>query len=69
MVKSIVFDRFMTSEGIKTLILAFTSKTGQSVEHTRHGIFLLFGFFCQRADILRHFKGFILDFILKGYSR
>ena len=27
----------MTSEGTKTLILAFTSKTGQSVAHNRHG--------------------------------
>ena len=25
------FDQFMTSEGTDTLILAFTSKTGQSV--------------------------------------
>ena len=39
LVKSIGFDRFMTSEGTETLILAFTSKTGQSVEHTRHRIF------------------------------
>ena len=68
MVKSIVFDRFMTSEGIKMLILAFTSKTGQSVEHTRYGTFL-FGFFCQRVDILRHFIGLILVSRLKRYSR
>ena len=39
MIKSIDFDRFMTSEDTKTLILAFTSKTGQSVEHTRFRIF------------------------------
>ena len=38
-VKSIGFDRFMTSEGNETLILAYTSKTGQSVAHTRHRIF------------------------------
>ena len=38
-VKSIGFNRFMTSEGIETLILAFTSKTGQSVAYTRHRIF------------------------------
>ena len=31
MVKSTGFDRFMTSESRETLILAFTSKTGQSV--------------------------------------
>ena len=49
-VKSINFDQFMTSEGTKTLILAFTSKTGQPVEHTRHRIYL-FGFFCQTGDI------------------
>ena len=41
------FGRVMTQEGTctKTLILAFISKTGQSVVHNRHGI-LLFGFFC-----------------------
>ena len=39
MVKSIGFDRFMTSEGTETLILALTAKMGQSVVHTRHGIF------------------------------
>ena len=50
MLKSVDFGRFMTSEGTETLILAFTSKTGQSVAHNRH-----FGFFCQRLDI-RHFN-------------
>ena len=39
MVKLIGFDRSMTSEGTKTLILAFTSKTGQSVKHTRRRVF------------------------------
>ena len=34
----------MTSEGTKTLTLAFTSNTGQSVEHTRHRIFLYIDF-------------------------
>ena len=38
MVKSIGFDRFMASEGTETLILALTSKTGQSVVHTSHRI-------------------------------
>ena len=33
------FDRFMTSEGTETLIFGLTSKTGQSVVHTRHRIF------------------------------
>ena len=46
MLTSVDFGRFMTPEGIETLILAFTSKTGQYVAHNRHKIFL-FGFFCQ----------------------
>ena len=33
MEKSIDLDRFMTSESTEILILAFTSKTGQSVAH------------------------------------
>ena len=33
------FDRFMTSEGSYTLILPFTSKTGQSVAQNRQRIF------------------------------
>ena len=69
MVKSIDFDRFMTSEDTKTLILAFTSKTGQSVEHTRRRIFLFWIFLSEREDILRHFIGLISDPRLKGYSR
>ena len=40
----------MTSEGTDTLILAFSSKTGQSVARYTHRIFL-FGFFNQREDI------------------
>ena len=40
----------MTSEGTDTLFVAFTSKTGQSVAHNRHIIFL-FRFFGQREDI------------------
>ena len=40
--KSVDFGRFMTPEGTKTYILAFTSKTGQSVAHNRHGIFLFY---------------------------
>ena len=35
------FGRFMTSEGTKTSILAFTLKTGQSVAHKGHKIFYL----------------------------
>ena len=38
-VKSIDFDRFMTSEGSYTLILPFTSTTGQSVALNRQKIF------------------------------
>ena len=54
MLKSVDFGRFMTPERSETLILAFTSKTGQSVAHNRHRIFLI-GFFCQRKNIFRHF--------------
>ena len=39
--KLVEFGRFMTSEGTETLILAFASKTGQSVAQNRHGIFYL----------------------------
>ena len=34
-----IIDRFMTSEGTDTLILAFTSKTGQSVAHNSQNFF------------------------------
>ena len=51
--------RFVTSEGTKTLILAFISKTGQSVELIRHRIFLFF--LCQRDNKISHFIGLILD--------
>ena len=40
-VKSIDFDRFITSEGSFTLILPFTSKTEQSVAQSRQNIFNL----------------------------
>ena len=60
MLKSVDFGQFMTSEGTDTLFLGSTSKTGQSVAHNRHGIFL-FGFFCQRMDIFRHFISLISD--------
>ena len=33
-----IFNRIITSEGTETLVLAFTSKTGQSVAHNRHRI-------------------------------
>ena len=56
--KSVAFGRFMTPEGSETLILALTSKTGQSVAHNRH-IICLFGFFYQRGDILRYFISLI----------
>ena len=58
MLKLVAFGRFMTPEGSETLILALTSKTGQSVAHNRHNIFL-FGFFYQRGDILRYFISLI----------
>ena len=35
------FDRFMTSEGSKKFILAFTLKSEQSVAHRGHKIFYL----------------------------
>ena len=58
----------MTSEGTDTLILAFTSKTGQSVARHTHRIFL-FGFFYQREDIFMHFIGLILRTRHKGFAR
>ena len=36
-----LIDRFMTSEGSYTLILPFTSKTGQSVVQNRQKVFNL----------------------------
>ena len=54
MLKSVDFGRFMTPEGTETLILAFISKTEQSVAHNSHIIFS-FGFFYQREDIFRHY--------------
>ena len=60
MVKSIDFDRFVSSEGTKTLIMVLTSKPVQPVERTRHRIFK-FGFFCQREDISKHFISSITD--------
>ena len=47
-------DRFMTSEGTKTLILAFTSKTGQFVEHTRHRVFFYLYFFLRDIIYVGH---------------
>ena len=68
MLKSIDFDRFMTSEGTDTLILALNSKTGQTVARYTHRIFL-FGFFNQREDILMHVIGLILSSRHKGFAR
>ena len=48
--KLVNFGPFMTPEGTETLILAFTSKTGQSVAHNRHRIFYL-DFFSVRERI------------------
>ena len=50
------------------LILAFTSKTGQSVARYTHQIFL-FGFFSQRVDIFTHFIGLISSSRHKGFAR
>ena len=58
----------MTSEGTDALILAFTSKTGQSVARYTQRIFL-FGFFSQREDIFTHFIGLILSSRHKGFAR
>ena len=55
----------MTSEGTDTLILAFTSKTGQSVARLTHRI-VLFGFFNQREDIFTHFIGQFQALDIKG---
>ena len=54
----------MTSEGTD---LALTSKTGKSVAHYRHRVFLL-RFFCLTEDIFRHFIGLnsLIDSDLKG---
>ena len=41
LLKLVDFGRFMTSEGTETLILAFTTKTGQSIAHNGHRIFYL----------------------------
>ena len=68
MIKSVDFGRIMTPEGSETLILALTSKTGQSVAHNRHIIFS-FALFYQREDILRYFIGLISDSIYKGFWR
>ena len=54
--KSIDFERLKASKGIKTLIIAFVSKTGQLVAHYRHRIFS-FGVLYQRPNIFRHFTG------------
>ena len=68
MLKSVDFGRFMPTEGTEMLLLALNPKTGQSVAHNRHKLFL-FGIFCQRDDIFRHFIGPISDSILTGFSR
>ena len=54
--KSIDFERLKASKGIKTLIIAFVSKTGQLVAHYRHRIFS-FGVLYQRPNIFRYFTG------------
>ena len=64
---SIDVDRFMTSEGTDTFILAITSKTGQSVARNTHKIFL-FGFVLSERHIL--FERYILsERYIKGFYR
>ena len=58
----------MTSEGTDALILAFTSKSGQSVARYTYQIFL-FGFFSQREDIFTHFISLISSSRDKGFTR
>ena len=58
----------MTSEGTDALVLAFTSKTGQSVARYTHRIFL-FGFFSQREDIYTHFISLISSSRHEGFAR
>ena len=44
-IEPVYFDRFMTSDGIETLVLV-TTETGQSVSRHKHR---LIGFFCQEV--------------------
>ena len=68
MLKSVDFGRFIMPEYTETLILTFTSKTGQSVAQYRHRIrIFLFGFSCQKEDIFLHFIGLISDFRRKVF--
>ena len=69
MVKSIDFDRLMTSEGTESYIdFGIYLENGQSVAHTRHRIFQ-FRFFRQVKDTLKHFIGLISESKLYEYSR
>ena len=49
----------MTSEGTKTLIFTFTSKTGRSVSHNRHRIF--FWIFLSEKGYIKAFYRLILS--------
>ena len=55
-VSSIDFDRFMTSEGSYTLILPFTSKTGQSVAQNKKKYFLIWVLLVKRGHILAFYR-------------
>ena len=55
-VSSIDFDRLMTSEGSYTLILPFTSTTGQSVGQNRQTIFFNWVFLVKRGHILAFYR-------------
>ena len=57
------FDQFMTTEGTKTLILALTSKTGQSIEYKALIIFIWI-FLSERGYLKAFYK---LNFRLQTY--
>ena len=64
------FDRFMTSEGTTTFILAFTLKTGQSVAKSKkRGLKIFYLEFSVLQRIHLSIFGLISDYRLKGYSR
>ena len=54
-------SRFYDVRRYRHVVLTITSKTGQSVARINTHTIFLFGFLCQREDILRHFIGIISD--------
>ena len=55
-VLSIDFDRFMTSESRDTLILPFTSKTGQSVAQNRQNNVFIWALLVKIGHILAFYR-------------